>query len=287
LTLAPALALAGAALSCSTLLASTHRRLATHCGDTPRVEVAEPRSPAGQGWISGAELAYHPELLDSYLDAERLRIQERYEHSARPDVVASRALHGYLWATSLLIGGPWYLDRRVPRPDLDDIRVSRTGDALTVVPGSFACLPDDPAAGLPGVRVVADEAALRDELRTAVADHVRPLLAVLGPRLRRGPRALWGMVGDDLVSAIWYLGRRLDEEERAVREVGEVLPGPVAPYVSGAGFRRLTDRDGLSRPTRTRAGCCLFYAIRPDEACGTCPRVCDAERLRRLETAQT
>ncbi|MEJ8672392.1 (2Fe-2S)-binding protein [Streptomyces sp. MS1.AVA.1] len=27
----------------------------------------------------------------------------------------------------------------------------------------------------------------------------------------------------------------------------------------------------------------MYYTIRPDEACGTCPRTCDAERLRRLQ----
>ncbi|MFI6289162.1 (2Fe-2S)-binding protein [Streptomyces sp. NPDC051018] len=273
----------GAALSCSTLLASTHHRLAAHCGTTPRIEVARPRRPAGQGWIDGAELAYHPGLLDAFLEAERGRIRERYGHSARPDVVASRALHGYLWAACLLIAGPWYLDRRVPALAPADVRVSRTTDALAVVPGGFTCLPEDPAAGLPGVRVVVDEEALRAELRAAVASHVRPLLAAMGPRLRRGPRALWGMVGDDLVSAIWHLGRRLDEEERAVTEAGRLLPGPVAPFLGGADFRRLTGREGRSYPTRTRMGCCLYYTIRPAEACATCPRTCDGERLRRLE----
>jgi hypothetical protein len=283
LPLAPAPASAGAALSCSTLLASTHRRLAVHCGPSPRIEVSEPRSPAGQGWIDGAELAYDERLLDAHLDAEALRVRERYEHTARADVVVSRVLHGYVWGACLLIAGPWYLDRRVPRLRPQDVRISRTGDDLGVVSGGFVCLPDDPAAGLPGVRVVTGEAALRDELRAAVADHVRPVLAAMGPRLRRGPRALWGMVGDDLVSAIWFLGRRLNEESRSVREAGEVLPGPVSPYVGGARFRTLNGTDGRVHPTRTRVSCCLYYTIRPGEACGTCPRVCDEERLRRLE----
>jgi hypothetical protein len=67
--------------------------------------------------------------------------------------------------------------------------------------------------------------------------------------------------------------------------VSEVVPGPVPPFPGGADFRRLTGRDGQSYPTRTRLGCCLFYTIRPAEACGTCPRTCDAERLHRLEEA--
>ncbi|GAA2248260.1 (2Fe-2S)-binding protein [Streptomyces amakusaensis] len=282
MTLAPALAPAGAALSCSTLLASSYRRLARLC-EALDVVVAEPHAPAGQGWVDGAELACRPELLNAFLDAEDRRIQDRYAHTARPHVVASRALHGFLWSAALLMSGPWYLERRVPRLRPDQVRLSRTSDAYAVVPGAFSCLPDDPAAGLPGVRVLADEESLRAELRAAVADHVRPVLAAAGPRLRRGPRALWGMVTDDLISGIWYVGRMLGEEDRAVREAGELLPKAVGPYPGGAAFRRLEGSDGQSYPTRDRMGCCLYYTIRPAEACATCPRTSDAERVRRLE----
>ncbi|MGV9316843.1 (2Fe-2S)-binding protein [Streptomyces sp. NPDC003691] len=280
--LAPAPAPAGAALRRSTPLHDTFRGLAAVC-PTPRIEVAAPRSPVGQGWTGGAELACEPGLLDAFLAAESERIEESHGLTARPDVVASRALHACLWAACLLIAGPWYLERRVPLLRPEDVRFGRAPGALAVVPGRFAVLPGDPAAGLPGVEVVPDESALRHRLREAVADHVRPLLAAMGPKLRRGPRALWGMVGDDLVSAVWYTGRMVGEEERAVYEAGELLPGPVGPFLGGADFRRLTGRDGRNYPTRTRMGCCLYYAIRPDEACGTCPRTGDAERLRRLE----
>ncbi|ANW16736.1 hypothetical protein [Streptomyces clavuligerus] len=282
MTLAPALAPAGAAPSCSTLLASAYRRLSALC-DALCLELAEPRAPAGQGWIDGAELASRPELLDAFLDEEDRRIRERYAVTARPDVVASRALHGLLWSAALLMSGPWYLERRVPRLRPAQFLLRRTGNGCAVVPGGFSCLPDDPAAGLPGVRVVPGPESLRAELRAAVADHVRPVLAAIGPRARRGPRALWGMVTDDLVSGIWYLGRMLGEEERAVREAGDLLPGAVGPYPGGAAFRRLTGRTGDAYPTRTRTGCCLFYAIRPAEPCVTCPRTDEAERLRRLE----
>ncbi|MEO3975029.1 (2Fe-2S)-binding protein [Streptomyces sp. CAU 1734] len=286
MTLAPALAPAGAALSCSALLASSYRRLAALC-EALDVVVAEPHAPMARGWTDGSELACQPELLDALLDSEAARIRDRYEHIARPDVIASRALHGFLWSAGLLISGPWYLERRVPLLRPHQVRVSRAGDAYAVVPGAFSCLPDDPAAGLPGVRVMPGEESLRAALRAAVADHVRPLLAAIGPRVRRGPRALWGMVTDDLVSGIWYAGRMLGDEERAVREAGELLPGAVGPYPGGAAFRRLTGRDGASYPTRNRMGCCLYYTIRPAEACATCPRTDDAERLRRLEGTAT
>ncbi|WP_405386187.1 (2Fe-2S)-binding protein [Streptomyces sp. NBC_01102] len=280
--LAPAPASLRPAESSAALLASTYRRLTRLCPGLD-AEVAEPGAPAGQSWVDVAELALRPGSLDAFLDAEAARITERYDHRARPDVVASRLLHDCLWSMCLLIAGPWYLDRRVPLARPEDVRIGRCEDRYQVVPGTFACLPGDPAERLPGVRTVPGEAALGDVLRTAVADLVRPLCAALGPRVRRGPRALWGMVEDDLVSGIWYVGRMLGEEEQAVAAAGRLLPGPVRPFPSGAGFRWLTDADGTSHPTRDRAGCCLYYTIRPAEACGTCRRTSDAERLRRIE----
>ncbi|GAA2960573.1 (2Fe-2S)-binding protein [Streptomyces argenteolus] len=283
--LAPAPASLRPAESSAALLASTYHRLTALCPALD-AEVAGPGAPAGQSWVDGAELALRPGLLDTFLDAEAVRITERYDHRARPDVVASRLLHGCLWSLCLLLSGPWYLDRRVPLPRPQDVRIGRCEARYQVVPGTFACLPGDPAEGLPGVRRVSGEAALDDVLRTAVADLVRPLCAALGPRVRRGPRALWGMVEDDLVSGIWYVGRMLGEEERAVAAAGRLLPGPVPPFPAGAGFRQLTDAYGTSHPTRDRAGCCLYYTIRPAETCATCPRTSDAERLRRIEAAR-
>jgi hypothetical protein len=192
-------------------------------------------------------------------------------------------LHRLLWSTCLLLSGPWYLERRVPRLSQEDVRISRRDEACQVVPGGFACLPGDPAASLPGAVVLPGEEALRQELRSAAADQARPLIAALGPRMRRGPRALWGMAEDDLVSGIWHLGRVTGEEEQAVVAAGELLPAPVPPFPAGAGFRRLRGGDGTSYPTRTRAGCCLFYAVAPGQACATCPRTGDADRLARID----
>ncbi|MEU6678603.1 (2Fe-2S)-binding protein [Streptomyces sp. NPDC046925] len=286
MTVAPDLAPTATALSPAALLATTYRRLAAHCA-TLDVTVAQPGSSAGQGWVTGAELTAHQPALEAFVAAEAARIRSGHDHTPRPDVAASRALHGYLWSVSLLMSGAWYLERRVPRIRPQDVRVHLETGAFEIVPGSFACFPDDPAAGLPGTRVFPDEESLRAELRAAVVAHIRPLLTAIGPQARRGRRVLWGMAGDDLVSGIWYLGRMLGQEDEALRAVDALLPGPVAPFPGGAAFRHLTTRDGERHPTRTRLGCCLYYTLPAAEACGTCPRVCDAERLRRLEADMT
>ncbi|MDN3027408.1 (2Fe-2S)-binding protein [Streptomyces sp. S.PB5] len=260
-------------------LADTYRRLAGIC-EALEVRVSE----APQGGVTAAELASDRDVLDAFVAAETARVRHRYETAVRPDVAASRALHDYAWSVGALMGGTWYLERRVPRIRPEDLRLDLTTGSYEITPGTeLACLPDDALSAAPGVLTLPQEDLLRTQLRISLADHMRPLLAAIGPVARRRSRALWGMVEDDLVSAIWYLGRMLGEESEAIRAATEVLPMPVPPYPAGAGFRHLVGEDGRSHATRTRTGCCMFYAIRPAEACSTCPRTCDQERLRRLE----
>lgn len=260
-------------------LGDGYRRLSGLC-EALTVEVEE--TPTGTG-TTAADLVTDREALDAFVAAETTRIHDRYGVRVRQDVAASRALHDYAWTLGVLLGGTWYLDRRVPRIHPEDVRLDLAAGTYTITPGSgLACRADDQLALLPGVLTLPQEAELRARLRMSVAEHMRPLLAAIAPVARRRSRALWGMVGDDLVSGIWYVGRMLGEETAAVRAATEVLPGSVPPYPDGAAFRDLVGADGRRHTTRTRTGCCMFYAIRPAEACVTCPRTGDAERLRRL-----
>ncbi|WP_371478438.1 (2Fe-2S)-binding protein [Kitasatospora sp. NBC_00315] len=261
-------------------LEATYRELLLSCGSLRAGLLVTGRGPERPGHVGAGELAEHLDLL---VAGEAARILAEHGHEAREHVAASRLLHHYLWSLCLLVSGPWYLARRVPRIMPADVWIDPAGGELVVRPGEFACLPGDPAAGLPGVRVLAGEDGLRAELRAVLAEHLAPVLAVFRRPLKRGPRALWGMATDDLVSGIWYLGRMRGEEDRAVREATALLPGDTAPFPGAAGFRRLAGADGRDHRTRTRLGCCLYYAIRPADTCLTCPRTCDAERLRRLE----
>jgi hypothetical protein len=274
----------GAPTAVSALLLDTYRQLARVC-PALTVRVADPAEDFTRKGLSGAELTKDQEALEAFLAAEDSRIRARHDHVPRRDVAASRALHDYAWSVGLLMSGVWYLTGRVPRVRPEDVRIDLSSGMFQITPGpDLACLPKDAAGSLPGVLRVPHEEALRAELRVAVADHMEPLLSAIAPYVRRGPRALWGLVTDDLVSGIWYLGRMLGREEESVRAATALLPSAVAPFPGGADFRHLTGGDGRQHPTRTRMGCCLYYTIRPAEACGTCPRTCDAERLRRIES---
>ncbi|MGW8885179.1 (2Fe-2S)-binding protein [Streptomyces sp. NPDC055749] len=242
-------------------------------------------APSGSGWVGAAELAEGGAALDAFLAWDNAQVLRDYGQQARPDVVASFGLHRYSWPACLLVTVPWFLHRRVPRVPVQDVAFQRALGHLTLRVREFACLPDDPAASLPGARVVPDEAALRAEVLDAVAEHIGPVLDGFGPRMRRGKRALWGMATDEVVEGLWYIAHLLGEERRAMAELELLLPGTTKPYVGTAGFRELTGPDGESLPTRDRASCCLFYTLRPEDTCVTCPRTCDADRVRKLTPA--
>jgi chloramphenicol 3-O-phosphotransferase len=237
--------------------------------------------PRDGGWVGAAELAAGGPALDTFLGWDAAQVMRDYGQRGRPDVVASFALHRYAWPACLLITLPWFLHRRVPRVPVEDVSFQRELGRMAVRIESFACLPDDPAATLPGARVVPDEEALRAEVRAAVAEHLGPVLEGFAPRMRRGRRALWGMATDEIVEGLWYVAHLLGEERRAMAELELLLPGTAKPY-RGAGFRELTGPDGAALPTRDRASCCLFYTLRPEDTCVTCPRTCDTERVEKL-----
>lgn len=245
------------------------------------LRITEDEPATGEGWLRGSDLLEDPAALDAFVEQSAAANEAAYGERGRDDVVAAFALHQYAWPATVLFSLPYFLLRRVPRFGPADVAFHAAEGRLTVRVTGFACLPDDPAAGLPGARVVTGEEALRAELRSAVADHLEPLLTVFAPRMRRGRRALWGMATDELTEGLWHLGKLLGEEERARREAALLLPGRTAPFAGGAGFRTLCGERGEELTTRDRISCCLFYTLRPAETCLTCPRTGDAERLRR------
>ncbi|MFI8947189.1 (2Fe-2S)-binding protein [Streptomyces sp. NPDC053750] len=246
--------------------------------------------PGGGGWFAADALAAGGAGLEAFLAWDDAQVLRDYGQRARPDVVASFGLHRYAWPACLLITVPWFLHRRVPRYPAAHVAYNRTADGfplgrLAARPTGFACLPGDPAAELPGAHVVADEEALRAEVRSAVAEHLEPVLAGFGPRMRRRGRALWGMATDEVVESLWYVAHLLGDQERAREELELLLPGATKPYVGTAAFRELKGPNGEPLHTRDRASCCMFYTLRPEDTCATCPRTCDTDRVSKLLAA--
>ncbi|MDX6354398.1 MAG: hypothetical protein QOF98_1301 [Streptomyces sp.] len=273
-----------------------------------KVSAAAPRS--GEGWVTAQELAEGGAGLTGFVGREAAQAAEDYGRPPRAHVAATLALHRYLWPSCLLFTVPWFLRRRVPWLEVGDVAVHPAAGRATVRTRSFLCLPDDPAANEPGARTVPDEAALRAGLRAALAEHQAPVLAAFRPLVRRGPHALWSMATDEITEGLWYIGRLLGEEERAVAELAELLPGDTAPYAGGAGFTSpkakgtraqsrtknfgdvpvksdaaSTSVQATACATRDRLTCCLFYTISPSTPCAGCPRATDPDRIDRRASA--
>ncbi|MFF1304252.1 (2Fe-2S)-binding protein [Streptomyces sp. NPDC058307] len=242
--------------------------------------------PATDGWVTAAALAKDAAALDAFLAWDDAQILRDNAKRGRPDVIAGFGLHRYAWPACLLFTAPWFLHRRVPRYPVTHVSYDRTRGpmSLAVHPGPFACLPDDPAAALPGAYPVPDEESLRAELRDAIAEHMEPLLTAFGPRMRRRGRALWGLVTDEIVEGIWYVAELLGEHEkrRAEHSLDLLLPGTTKPYAGSPAFRVLTGPAGRPLRTRDRVTCCMYYTLDPDDTCATCPRTCDATRIAKL-----
>ncbi|MEW2572416.1 (2Fe-2S)-binding protein [Streptomyces sp. NPDC047070] len=245
-------------------------------------------APTGDGRVGVARLAEAGPEFESFLAWDDEQVLADHGRRARPDVVASFGLHRYAWPACLLITVPWFVLRRVPRFPVQDVTFQRMPGRIAVRVGAFACLPDDPAAALPGARVVPDEEALRAEVRASVAEHLEPVLTGFGPRMRRRGRALWAMATDEVVESLHYVAGLLGEQERATRELEQLFPRTTKPYVGTAGFREVTGSNGECLPTRDRASCCFYYTLDAEDTCANCPRNSEAVRIAKLtaEAAQ-
>ncbi|MGD9481830.1 (2Fe-2S)-binding protein [Streptomyces sp. TRM70308] len=225
--------------------------------------------PTGGGWLTGRALAEDAALRARLVDRQGERLHTARGAAPRRDVAAMEVLHQYAFVACLAMSAPWHLERRVPWLTPDGVGYHEERGVLTLAPHAVSCLPDDPAAHVPGTRVVADAPALRAELRAAVAAHLAPVLDAFAPLLRRGPRGLWGVATDELADGLGYLGTLLGDREAAARAANAVLPGGTPPFTGAAGFRPGADDPARGR---TRINCCLYYTFPGQPLCGSCPR---------------
>jgi hypothetical protein len=213
-------------------------------------------------WLAAGELLA-PGSAD--LDAQ-LKLAGETLGSARPGVAASALLEG--WAMALTRPLARAMATGAAPPDLaaGNVRLRFTGG---LVAAAAVADPAPPGGGAAG-------AATR--LR---ADHHAVLVARLGERrVRRGPRALWGLVANGCAAALLEEAHAAGlPADRARRLLGRLLgasgrPLPAPPLLAvGPG--------DAARLVRRRVTCCLFYTVSP-EPCATCPLLAPSETRRRL-----
>ncbi|MCP2262274.1 FhuF 2Fe-2S C-terminal domain-containing protein [Streptoalloteichus tenebrarius] len=239
-------------------------------------------------WVRCADLLAEPARFGEW----RARLGEwlvaHHDVSEAPErTTAGYVLAWYLQVPALLGATLFHTERRVPslRPEDLAFRLAEGRphpDGIALLDRGFACLPDDPAAGVPGSTVVADEQALAALLRARYVGHAARFVAAFGPTVRFGRRMLWAAATDALDNSAWLAGRVLHDEGGGVANAALLLPEAVAPLTSGSTLCAVTDASGRTAWTRRRESCCFHYVLPGAEACVTCPRVTDEERARRV-----
>jgi hypothetical protein len=226
-------------------------------GLVPGVVVADPA-----GWCPATELTTGPGIADFLTAAGR-------RWNASPHVAAALAWKCYTYWAALPAVLGWAAGRRVPLVASGAVLV-RYSDRQPFLRTALhrpeiAVLPGDPlaTAGVPGVRVVADEAALLAALREALVDrHLAPMLDGVVDRVRLGRRTLWGSLASGVAYALSRAtdaipGSTLDAATTLLPALGIADLVAVSPRAAG----------GLEITRRT---CCLGFALAEPRVCDSC-----------------
>ncbi|WP_211116349.1 ferric iron reductase [Glycomyces buryatensis] len=127
----------------------------------------------------------------------------------------------------------------------------------------FLALPDDPCAGLPGVEVVAGEAALLERMRASLLEnHLAPVLAAFLREVRVGRRTMMGSLASGLAYATASCAQVVDEPAEVIAK-NLLSAFDVADLVDVA-----TDEEG--RLVYQRRTCCLAITLEGARTCTTC-----------------
>lgn len=187
-----------------------------------------------------------------------------------PHACAALAWKAYSYWTALPAVLGWAAARRVPLLDPADVLIHFEDHRPLVTLGlrrstTVAVLPGDPLAlaGLPEVRVVADEAALLAVLRASLLDaHLAPLVAAIQAEVRIGTRTLLGSVASGIA--------------HGVLRAADVLPGPATRHVETL-LHALDLADLVElvpgptgEPTVQRRTCCLAFTLPRPKVCQGC-----------------
>jgi len=223
------------------------------------------------GWRLASDVVADPAAVSRLLD----EVLAAYETDDRQAGAAFLVL-GYFWSPMLAAVTSFVLERRVP--DLSASAVAfdlHRGTCFTA--DRFLALPEDPAAGQPGVTVVPDADALRDYIvQTLDSEHATPLFATLRSVAPFGINGMRANYVDRFVSAVVWLANAVGDRSIALVEVPEFV-------------RRMSDRSragvieiehcGHHGLLRLQGGCCLNYRMSGREKCETCCLRPCAERL--------
>nr|WP_308128931.1 (2Fe-2S)-binding protein [Actinoplanes polyasparticus] len=206
-------------------------------------------------------------------DVEPLLAAARRHWHAQPHVAAALMWKAYSYWLAVPVAFSWVAARRVPRVAASDVLIRLDAQQApirlglrTAVPA--AVLASDPLASgplVPGpaVSVVADEAALLEEVRRVLLDeHAEPLIEAVQRVVRVGRRPLLGSLASNLAHATRHAVRAVPGA--SAREVGTLL--------DGLGLDSLVEwtADPAGLVTVRRRTCCLAFTLPQPRLCTDC-----------------
>ncbi|HEV2782651.1 MAG TPA: (2Fe-2S)-binding protein [Actinophytocola sp.] len=230
------------------------------------------------GWVTCGELLADAESFDRWRKVLAGWLLDTYGEA--PDqTTAGYVLYWYLFVPAYLGAALFHHERRVPslRPRHLAFRMAWPRphpDGIAALSPTFACLPDDPAAGSRVATVMPDEQALAGLLRARYVAHAARFFTVFAPGVRFGRHTLWANATDALDSSLWYVGRYAGNEAAGVLDARLVLADRFAPLTSPSTLRPSTGAGEATCWTRRRESCCFHYLLAEGGgACETCPRL--------------
>ncbi|MCM4076288.1 hypothetical protein LXN57_01775 [Actinoplanes sp. TRM88002] len=221
-------------------------------------------------------------------DVEPLLAAARRHWHAQPHVAAALMWKAYSYWLAVPVAFSWVAARRVPRVAASDVLIRLDAPQApirlglrTAVPA--AVLASDPLASGPlasgplasgplvsgplvsgpAVSVVADEAALLEQVRRVLlGEHVEPLIDAVQRVVRVGRRPLLGSLAANLAHATRHAVRAVPGA--SAREVGTLL--------DGLGLDSLVEwaADPAGLVTVRRRTCCLAFTLPQPRLCTDC-----------------
>jgi hypothetical protein len=265
-------------------LAATVQRLRELRPEYPDAYAPQIGVPAEPGWRWLADAA--PDV------AGWCAVAREQDNPARLASVAATAVGGTLTHAVLgTVTAALVLDRRAWDVRAAHLAVQPDTGRIAVRDASLLVLPDDPAAGGPGVEVVPDLVALVDRVAAAAVATLGPLLDAVRAATRYGLVPLWNGAADAVRGAATYVPLYAGADRERASSLGRVLVDALTAH--GARIRHRGGCESVPWGTDTyavpvRAACCLYYKTEPqveqpsDAYCMTCPFLCSPDRRKRF-----
>jgi hypothetical protein len=269
-------------------LRGTEERLRALRPEYPNAYAVRAGVPAEPGWQSLA-------AVTAAEVADWCALARERDNPARLASVAASSVAGQL--THAVLGravAALLLEHRswdVHAANLALRRVDDGGVHVAVCDGRLLVLPDDPAAGLPGVTVLPDLAALVDRVAAAAVGTLAPLYAAVRAATRYGMVPLWNGASDAVLSAAAYVPLYAGTDRPAARRLGLAVVDALVRHGAGVRSRGGCEpmvRGGETYDVPVRAACCHYYKTEPevekasDAYCMTCPFLGTEDRARRF-----